>query len=91
MILNKHNLPWINKDLKKMIKKKAKLHRKAKKSSNWMECVTYQKQCKRAFRNAQWDYVNNTITEGLANNNSKPFWKYIILRPKRMITLVYPH
>ena len=21
--------------------------------------------------------MNNTITEGLANNNSKPFWKYI--------------
>ena len=35
MIFNKHHLPWMNKDLKKMIKKKAKLHRKAKVSKEW--------------------------------------------------------
>ena len=60
-----------------MVKKKAKLHKKAKTSKKWREFIDYQKQCKRAFRSAQWDYVNNTITEGLANNNSKPIWKYI--------------
>ena len=77
MIFNKHHLPWMNKDLKKMIKKKAKLHRKAKVSKEWTKFIEYQKICKQAFRRAQWDYVNNTIDEGLANNNSKPFWRYI--------------
>ena len=60
-----------------MIKKKAKLHRKAKASKEWTNFIDYQKKCKQAFRRAQWDYVNNTIAEGLANNNSKPFWRYI--------------
>ena len=26
---------------------------------------------------AEWEYINNTITQGLQTNNSKPFWKYI--------------
>jgi hypothetical protein len=27
-------------------------------------------------RKAEWNYINDTIMEGLQNNNSKPFWKY---------------
>ena len=26
---------------------------------------------------AEWEYINNTITQGRQTNNSKPFWKYI--------------
>ena len=29
------------------------------------------------MRKAVWEYINNTITQGLQTNNSKPFWKYI--------------
>ena len=29
------------------------------------------------MRTAEWEYINNTITQGLQTNNSKPFWKYI--------------
>ena len=29
------------------------------------------------MRKAEWEYINNTITQGLQTNNSKPFWKYI--------------
>ena len=37
----------------------------------------HQKERKRLFRQAEWNVVNNTIQEGLAQNNSKPFWRYI--------------
>ena len=49
MIFNKHHLPWMNKDLKKMIKKKAKLHRKAKASKEWTKFNEYQKNANRRF------------------------------------------
>ena len=29
------------------------------------------------MRKAEWEYIYNTITQGLQTNNSKPFWKYI--------------
>ena len=25
----------------------------------------------------KWNNINNAITEGMENNNSKPFWKYV--------------
>ena len=38
---------------------------------------TISKECKRQFRRAEWDHVNNIIHEGLQENNSKPFWQYV--------------
>ena len=44
----------------------------------------------------EWEYINNTIEEGLQNNNTKPFWSYVKSRrqdstgvapPKKGITL----
>ena len=32
------------------------------------------------MRKAEWEYTNNTITQGLQTNNSKSFWKYIKIR-----------
>ena len=48
-----------------------------KKFRQWAEFKNYQNLCKREFKNAEMDYVNKTIHEGLENNNSKPFWRYI--------------
>jgi hypothetical protein len=28
-------------------------------------------------RKAEWDHINNIISEGFENNNSKPFWNYM--------------
>ena len=73
----KNTVPWFNKKLKKMTKRKARLYRHAKKTKQWTEFINYQKLCKREFKNAEMDYVNKTIQEGFENNNSKPFWRYI--------------
>ena len=32
---------------------------------------------KKEFKQAETDYINKTIQDGLDNNNSKPFWRYI--------------
>ena len=69
--------PWLNKTLKKMTKRKARLHKQAKKTGKWENFRFYQKECKRHFRQTELNYVNKTIQEGLEQNNSKPFWRYI--------------
>ena len=69
--------PWINREVKKMLKKKHRLFKQAKKSNNWTNYKQFQKECKRTLRRAEWSFVNNVIIEGLTNKNTKPFWKYI--------------
>ena len=39
--------------------------------------IYLKKTCRRSMRKAEWEYINNTITQGLQTNNSKPVWKYI--------------
>ena len=29
------------------------------------------------MRAMEWEYINNTIEDGLRNNNTKPFWSYV--------------
>jgi hypothetical protein len=59
-----------------MFKKKTRLYHQAKKTNKWTNYKHFQKECKRQVRKAEWNYINDTIMEGLQNNNSKPFWKY---------------
>ena len=76
-IKSNNRLPWMNHKLKKMLKKKQRLYNQAKKTKNWKNYKHFQKECKKHMKKAELDYINNTIIEGLENNNSKPFWKYI--------------
>ena len=62
---------------KKTFKEKARLYRQAKKSNKWSNYRHHQKECKKKLRQAEWKYINNNILEGLNNNNTKPFWKYV--------------
>ncbi|CAC5376110.1 unnamed protein product [Mytilus coruscus] len=70
----------INHEIRKMFKKKTRLYQQAKITNNWSNDKHFQKECKRQVQKAEWGYINNTIMEGLENNNPKPFWKYIKLR-----------
>ena len=71
------SLPWFNKELKRLVRTKTKLYKKAKTSGNWTKYKEHQKICKRAFQTAENNFVNNTINKGLEEKNSKPFWRYI--------------
>ncbi|WAR25054.1 hypothetical protein MAR_010758 [Mya arenaria] len=37
----------------------------------------YQRECKKAFKKAEVNHINNAIQKGLEENNSKPFWRYV--------------
>ena len=54
-----------------MLKRKARLHKHAKRTGNFKEYRHFQKECKRQFRKAEWDHINNIISEGFENKNSK--------------------
>ena len=76
-IRSRNSIPWITRKHRKMIKRKQRLFNQAKKSKKWSNYRSYQKEVKRTFRKAEWEYVNTNIIEGLDNNNTKPFWKYV--------------
>ena len=73
----RHSVPWFNRTLRRLVRRKQRRHRKAKRSEDWKNYRFIQKECKRQFRRAEWSYVNNFIEEGLSNNNCKPFWNYV--------------
>ncbi|KAK3096065.1 hypothetical protein FSP39_022689 [Pinctada imbricata] len=76
-IRSRNNIPWIKHKHKKMLKRKQRLYKQARKTRKWTNYRAYQKECKRSLRRAEWEYVNSNIIEGLQNNNNKPFWKYV--------------
>ncbi|WAR07916.1 hypothetical protein MAR_017874, partial [Mya arenaria] len=43
----------------------------------WGLFKQYQRECKKAFKKAEVNHINNTIQKGLEKNNSKPFWRYV--------------
>ena len=77
---NTTSLPWINVKIKRILKKKKRLFKKARATNNWPPYRLFQKQCRRELRKAEWNYINSTIQQGLDNNNSKPFWRFVKAR-----------
>ena len=69
--------PWINRNIKRMLKKKQRLFIQARKTRQWDNYKNFQRECKRTIRRAEWAHVNTIIEEGLKQKNSKPFWRYI--------------
>ena len=76
-IKSRNNIPWVKRKERKMLKKKQRLYKQARKTNKWTNYRTFQKECKRHLRKAKWDYVSTNIIDGLNNNNTKPFWKYV--------------
>ena len=70
-------LPWFNRDLRRLLRQKQKLYNKAKLTNDWSRYRAHQKLCKVQMKQAEQDFINNTIIDGIANKNNKPFWKYI--------------
>lgn len=59
------------------MKRKSRLYKHAKKTNQWDTFKTFQKDCKKAFKKAEIQHINDTIQKGLDENNSKPFWRYV--------------
>ena len=84
----RHNLPWMNQTIKRMIKKKQRLYNKAKKThkgSNWNKYKAIKRDTQKAAKKARTDYINNILLEGIANDNNKPFYSYMKSQKKENI------
>ncbi|XP_071480876.1 uncharacterized protein [Diadema antillarum] len=80
---SRQSLPWFNHKLKRMVKRKARLYRRAKKTNSWADYKAFQRQCRQEFRRAERDHLTSTIVDELEiNKNSKPFWSYIKAKRK---------
>ena len=87
---NRKSLPWCNRDLKRMVRRKSRLYKHAKKSNHWDSFKAFQKTCKKAFKKVESSHINNDIQKGLTENNPKPFWRYVSVSPlTKMWQLVY--
>ncbi|XP_071486387.1 uncharacterized protein [Diadema antillarum] len=49
---SRQSLPWFNHKLKRMVKRKARLYRRAKKTNSWADYKAFQRQCRQEFRRA---------------------------------------
>ncbi|XP_071178013.1 uncharacterized protein [Mytilus edulis] len=69
-IRSRNNIPWIKHKQRKMLKKKQRLYKQARKTNIWSNYRYFQKECKKQLRKAEYEYVNQNIFEGLNNNDT---------------------
>ena len=73
---SKHSVPCINREVKRTLKRNARLFKNEKKTSKWSAYMKCQKECKQKLRKAEWNDINEIISDCLQNNNTKPSWNY---------------
>ena len=72
-ITSNNSVPWLNTFLKRMLKKKKRLFKRAKSSKIWSPYRNFQKYCKRELRRAEWKFINTAIEGGLKIITQNPF------------------
>ncbi len=80
MTSSRYNLPYMTNELRRMCNKKQRLWNRAKKTDkkvHWDKYAEHEKSTTKAIRQAKWNYVNNILSDSLAENNPRPFWRYI--------------
>ena len=73
-------LPWFNRELKRLCRKKARKYKKAKRSGredHWEQYKEFQKVVQAKLTEGRWDYINRFLQIGLETGNKKPFWKFL--------------
>ena len=79
-IRGKHHLPWLSRDLKKILKRKNKLYFKARitqSNDDWRKYKKLKRIAQKQMRKPEWDYVNNILQESLAKKDTKCFWRHV--------------
>ena len=78
------NLPWFNQDLKRAVRKKKRLYKKAKRTNDtkhWKDFKVFRKQFKTKLAEAHDNYVKDLLDTSL-NEKPKRFWSYIKSRKR---------
>ena len=82
ILKGRRSVTWFSYNLRHMTGRKARLYKPAKKSKQWTEFKSFQRQCKKALKDAEVNHINDVINEGLQSKNSKPFWRYVKSRKR---------
>ena len=69
----------------RMVRRKIRLHRAARKSKKETEYKKRRKEGKKQFHKVETQYVNNIETECLEKNDRKPFWRYAKAKKNKTI------
>ena len=80
MTSTKQHLPWLNSTTKRMCRRKQRLYnlaRRTKKTKHWERFKEAKKNTCNALRRAHLNYINDIFEEGISNNDTKPFWRYV--------------
>ncbi|XP_048586113.1 uncharacterized protein LOC125568277 [Nematostella vectensis] len=76
----KYKLPWINTNIKREMRKKDRMHKKAIKSKNQQHWEAFKRQrnlVSKLIKDSHNDYLNNIIGNSL-KDNPKKFWSYYL-------------
>ena len=88
LLNSRHNLPWMNINFKRLIRKKGRRFKKSKKSGMDEDSAKYldiEQMVKRELRDAERVYVSSILQNGLESGNNKPFWKYVKSQNKKLL------
>ena len=80
MTTNKFSQPLIDTTIRRGIRKKRKLFRKARKSNSVTDWVAFRNQRRkldRQIRSKHREYMTGVIGASLETSNTKPFWNYV--------------
>ena len=70
---NRKSLPWYNKDLKRMVRRKSRLYKHAKKSNQWNTFKAFQKTCKKEFKKPKSTTSTMSYRRDLMKTTPSPF------------------
>lgn len=76
----KVHLPWLTAAIKRLINKKQRIYRRAKRyqlPQDWQLFKEIQHEVKSRLRKQHWQYVNNIISSDNDTTKDKLFWRYI--------------
>ncbi|XP_072024943.1 uncharacterized protein [Amphiura filiformis] len=79
MSSGKRHLPWVTPDIKRQMRKRDKLHCRARKQQNstsWKLFRQYRNKVASRVHSAHEDYVNNVVGNSLSESPKK-FWSYV--------------
>ena len=83
-VTRKYHVPWIDKDVKRLFRKRRKFFEKAKKSnlqSDWNKFRKIRRDTKRLVKLKYKDYLQNNLCEDI-KSNPKRFWNFVKSKKK---------
>ena len=75
----KYKLPWINANIKREMRKKDRMHKRAINTKNHQHWETFKRQrnlVSKLIKDSHSDYLNNIVGHSL-KDNPKKFWSYV--------------